>query len=203
MRWVLWPRKLLAKPSVVYLPMRGPRFRSTPSVNAPATPCTTSDAIESWKPNWIVSQPPELQPQAASMIQTTEPRIEPRMRKADSRTRSMSAPDMIEAVVHEKRRKARKKTRVQVVLRGSGPSRPPTAPSARRSPGTAPGRRDRPASPGPIVREALLEAAVDVPADVVERRRDDRDREDVLHRRRHEVLASRGARLVGHEARRG
>ena len=90
--------------------MRGPRFRSTPSVNAPATPCTTSEAIESWKPNWIVNQPPELQPQAASMIQTTEPRTEPRMRYADSRTRSMSAPDMIDAVVHEKRRNARKKT---------------------------------------------------------------------------------------------
>ena len=42
-------------------------------MNAPATPCTTSDAIESWKPNRVVSQPPELQPQAASMIQTTEP----------------------------------------------------------------------------------------------------------------------------------
>ncbi len=32
------------------------------------------------------------------------------MRNAESRTRSISAPDMIDAVVHEKRRKARKKT---------------------------------------------------------------------------------------------
>ena len=48
--------------------------------------------------------------------------------------------------------------------------------------------------------EAGLEAAVDVPAEVVEGRCHDGDREDVLHRRRHDVLASRGARLVGHEA---
>ena len=72
-RCVLCPRKVRAAPSTVYLPMRGPRLSSTPSVNAPATPWTTSDAIESWKPKRVVSQPPELQPQAASMIQTTEP----------------------------------------------------------------------------------------------------------------------------------
>ena len=51
-----------------------------------------------------------------------------------------------------------------------------------------------------VLRPAFLEAAVDVPAEVVEGRRDDGDREDVLHRRRHDVLASRDARLVGHEA---
>ena len=44
------------------------------------------------------------------MIQTADPRIEPRMRNAESRTRSIRAPDMIDAVVQEKRRKARKKT---------------------------------------------------------------------------------------------
>ena len=82
-------------------------------MNAPATPCTTSDAIESWKPKRVVSQPPPLQPHAASMIQTTEPSTTPRKRNADSRTRSMSAPDMIEAVVQEKRRNARKKTRLR------------------------------------------------------------------------------------------
>ena len=81
-------------------------------MKAPATPCTTPDAIESWKPNRVVSQPPELQPQAASRIHTTEPSITARSRKAERRTRSMSAPDMIEAVVQEKRRKARKKTRL-------------------------------------------------------------------------------------------
>ena len=79
-------------------------------MNAPATPWTTREAIESWKPKRVVSQPPELQPQAASMIQTTEPRTTARIRYAERRTRSMSAPDMIDAVVHEKRRKARKKT---------------------------------------------------------------------------------------------
>ena len=42
-------------------------------MNAPATPWTTSEAIESWKPNLVTSQPPELQPQAASVIQTAEP----------------------------------------------------------------------------------------------------------------------------------
>ena len=50
------------------------------------------------------------------------------------------------------------------------------------------------------LRPARLEAAVDVPAEVVEGRRDDGDREDVLHRRRHDVLAPRDAGLVGHEA---
>ena len=62
-----------ARPSFVYLPIRGPRLKSTPSVKAPATPCTTADAIESWKPKRSVIQPPALQPQAASRIQTTEP----------------------------------------------------------------------------------------------------------------------------------
>ena len=47
---------------------------------------------------------------------------------------------------------------------------------------------------------AVLEAAVDVPAEVVEARRDDGDGEDVLHRRRHDVLAPRDARFVRHEA---
>ena len=86
-------------------------------MNAPATPCTTSDAIESWKPKRVTSHPPELQPQAASMIQTTEPSSAPRMRNADSRTRSIRAPDMIDAVVHEKRRNARKNTPLMWSLR--------------------------------------------------------------------------------------
>ena len=71
-RCVLWGLKALARPCMSYFPMRGPRLRSTPSVKTPATPCTTADAIASWKPNLVVSQPPELQPQAASMIQTPE-----------------------------------------------------------------------------------------------------------------------------------
>ncbi len=50
------------------------------------------------------------------------------------------------------------------------------------------------------LRPPLLHAAVDVPAEVVERRRHDGDGEDVLHRRRHDVLASGGACLVRHEA---
>jgi hypothetical protein len=109
---VLWALNVLARPTTSYLPMRGPRFRSTPSVNAPATPCTTADAIESWKPKRVVIQPPELQPQAASRIHTTEPSITARIKKAERRTRSMSAPDMIDAVVQENSRKARKKTRL-------------------------------------------------------------------------------------------
>ena len=44
-------------------------------MNAPETPCTTADAIESWKPKRSVIQPPALQPQAASRIQTTDPSI--------------------------------------------------------------------------------------------------------------------------------
>ena len=109
---VLWGLNALARPAMSYLPIRGPRLSSTPSVNAPATPCTTAEAIESWKPKRVVIQPPELQPHAASRIQTTEPSMTARSRNAESRTRSMSAPDMIDAVVHEKRRNARKKTRL-------------------------------------------------------------------------------------------
>ena len=86
-------------------------------MKAPATPCTTPEAIASWKPKRMVSQPPALQPQAASRIHTTEPRNAASTRYADSRTRSMSAPDMIEAVVHENRRKARKKMRLMLFVR--------------------------------------------------------------------------------------
>ena len=43
-------------------------------------------------------------------------------------------------------------------------------------------------------------AVVDPPAEVVEARRDDGDREDVLHRRRERVLAAGDAGLVRHEA---
>ena len=68
-------RNWRASPSFVYFPIRGPRLKSTPSVNAPETPWTTPEAIESWKPKRSVIQPPALQPQAASRIQTTEPRI--------------------------------------------------------------------------------------------------------------------------------
>src|SRR5215208_3254454 len=106
-----------ARPAFVYLPIRGPMLNSTPSVNAPATPCTTPEAIESWKPKRSVSQPPALHPQAASRIQTTEPRMQARTRYADSRARSMIAPDMIDAVVHEKSRNARKKTRLMLFVR--------------------------------------------------------------------------------------
>jgi hypothetical protein len=92
-------------------------LKSTPSVKAPATPCTTPEAIESWKPKRSVSQPPALQPQAASRIHTTEPSRLARIRYADRRTRSSSAPDMIEAVVQENSRKARKKMRLMLLAR--------------------------------------------------------------------------------------
>ncbi len=71
--WMLWGLNVRASRRFVYFPIRGPRLNSTPSANAPATPWTTSDAIESWNPNRSVSQPPALQPQAASRIHTTEP----------------------------------------------------------------------------------------------------------------------------------
>ena len=70
---MLWGLKVRANPSFVYLPIRGPRLNSTPSVKAPATPWTTAEAIASWKPKRRVSQPPKLQPQAASRTQTAEP----------------------------------------------------------------------------------------------------------------------------------
>src|SRR4051794_35292772 len=113
----LWGRKARVRPSRVYLPMRGPTLKSTPSVNAPATPCTTPDAIASWKPKRSVSQPPALQPQAASRIQTTEPRSTARTRNADRRARSMREPDMIDAAVPEKSRNARKKMRLMLFVR--------------------------------------------------------------------------------------
>ena len=49
-------------------------------------------------------------------------------------------------------------------------------------------------------RQTGLVAVVDPPAEVVEGRRHDGDREDVLHRRRHDVLAAGDATLVRHEA---
>src|SRR3954465_5548301 len=97
--------------------MRGPTLKSTPSVNAPATPWTTPEAIESWKPKRSVSQPPALQPQAASRIHTTEPSRHASTRNALNRARSMIAPDMIEAVVHENSRNARKKIRLMLFVR--------------------------------------------------------------------------------------
>src|SRR5215212_709352 len=115
--WRLLGRKVRASPSFVYLPIRGPRLNSTPSVKAPATPCTTAEAIESWKPKRSVIQPPALQPQAASRIQTTEPRKAASSRYAERRTRSSSAPDMIEAVVQENSRNARKKIRLMLLVR--------------------------------------------------------------------------------------
>ena len=48
-------------------------------------------------------------------------------------------------------------------------------------------------------RQSGLVAVVDPPADVVEGRRDDRDREDVLHRGGQDVLAPDHAGLVAHE----
>src|SRR5919201_6046175 len=58
----------------------------------------------------MLRKPYALQPHEASRIQMTEPRIDPSTRYADNRTRSMSAPERIDAVVHEKRRKAAQKT---------------------------------------------------------------------------------------------
>src|SRR5262245_21818970 len=104
-------------PSFVYLPIRGPTLKRTPRVNAPATPCTTQEAIESWYPKRRVSQPPALQPHAASRIHTTEPRRHARTRYAEILARSMIAPDMIDAVVHENSRNARKKIRLMLFVR--------------------------------------------------------------------------------------
>src|SRR5919204_2779545 len=54
--------------------------------------------------------PYALQPHDASRIQITEPRMQAKSRYADRRTRSISAPDRMDAVVHEKRRNAAQKT---------------------------------------------------------------------------------------------
>ena len=120
------------------------------------------------------------------------------MRNAESRTRSMSAPDMIEAGRPGEEEEGEEEDRADVILE----VRPHLRGPGRRVPAEA--AEDVEALDGravvPVLRPALLEAAVDVPAEVVEGRRDDGDREDVLHRRRHHVLASRGASLVRHEA---
>src|SRR5436190_23949590 len=54
--------------------------------------------------------PYALQPHEASRIQITEPRMHANSRYAESRTRSISAPERIDAVVHENRRNAAQKT---------------------------------------------------------------------------------------------
>src|SRR4029453_13060492 len=109
-RWRLCGLKLRASPSFVYFPMRGPRLKRTPSVKAPATPCTTRPAIESWNPQRVGRNPYQLQPHEASRIQMTDPRRHASSKYADIRARSISAPDMIDAVVHENRRNAAQKT---------------------------------------------------------------------------------------------
>jgi hypothetical protein len=43
----LWGLNTRVSPSFVYLPIRGPTLKSTPKVNAPATPCTTAEAMVS------------------------------------------------------------------------------------------------------------------------------------------------------------
>ncbi len=109
------------------------------------------------------------------------------------RARSMIAPDRIEAVVHEKRRNARKKIRLMLFVRfGPDASLHGMPPWHATRGEVAAVRADR---------QTGLVAVVDPPPEVVEGRRHDRDREDVLHRRRHHVLAARDAGLVRHEAR--
>ena len=191
MRCRLCGRNARALPSLEYLPMRGPSCSSTPSVNAPATPCTTPEAIASWKPHSVTSQPPALQPQAASRIQTTEPRTVVSSRYAASRTRSISAPDMIEPVVQENSRNAAQKTPVDVVVevrphvvapRGST-CRRPRGRTSRRPVACRSARWGR--SRAPCSRRSTSRSS--------RTRCDDGDRQDVLERRRHHVLAARDA----------
>jgi hypothetical protein len=99
----------------------------------------------------------------------------------------MIAPERIDAVVQLKSRNARKKTWLMLFVMFA----PGDAALAGDGGEVAAVRPDR---------EAGLVAVVDPPAEVVERRRHDGDREDVLHRRRHHVLAARDAGLIGHEA---
>ena len=120
----------------------------------------------------------------------------------------MSAPERIEAVVHEKRRNAAQKTPERWSVRfGPEVGRPRIRGRAEvRHQGL--GRRGARQRLARAVEEVAgrerddpgAEAAVDPPAEVVERRCHDGDREDVLHRRRHHVLAATGAGFVRHEA---
>ena len=116
----MWGLNVRARPITSYFPILGPSWKSTPRVKAPATPCTTDEAMLSWNPKPVVSQPPALQPQAASRIQITEPRMTVSTRYAVSLARSIRAPDMIEPVVQEKSRKAPQKTALRWSSR-SGP----------------------------------------------------------------------------------
>src|SRR5262245_55658783 len=115
--WMLWGMNCLARPTRTCCAMSGPWWQRSTKRTPPGTPSTSPEAIESWNPNRSVSQPPALQPQAASRIHTTDPSAQARIRYALRRARSMIAPDMIDAVVHEKSRNARKKTRLMLLVR--------------------------------------------------------------------------------------
>ena len=112
MRWRLCGWNVRVSPSFVYLPIRGPRLKSTPSVKAPATPWTTPEAIESWKPKRSV-EPAAGAPAPGGVEDPHDGAEQDREHAGRPRaaTRSMSAPDMIDAVVHENSRNARKKIR--------------------------------------------------------------------------------------------
>ena len=52
-----WPGIARALPSLVYLPMRGPRIAAPISAHRPPTKCTAVEPAKSWKPISL-SQPP-------------------------------------------------------------------------------------------------------------------------------------------------
>ena len=167
-------------------------------MNAPATPCTTPEAIESWKPNSVTSQPPALQPQAASRIHTTEPRTWPEQVGREAHALDQRAGhDRAGRPAEQQER--RPEDAGDVVRRGWGPCCRPRRASTCRRPRGRTSRRPGTRRSGRSGR-AALHAAVDPPAQVVERGRDDGDRQNVLQRRRHHVLAAGDAGLVRHEA---
>ena len=108
----LCPSISLALPSSLYLPIRGPRFRSTPNANQPAIVCTTPAAATSCYPHPVPNQPSGCHPQAAPSIQTTDPKITAKNVKALILIRSITAPENIDAVVHANKVNAAQKTPV-------------------------------------------------------------------------------------------
>ena len=87
----------------------------------PATPCSAPEAIASWKPNLVVSQPPELQPHAAASAHTPEPRTTASRRYADSTHPVGERAGHDQRRRHREEREREEEDETQVVER-SGPS---------------------------------------------------------------------------------
>ena len=190
---MLWGLKVRAKPSFVYLPIRGPRLNRTPSVNAPA------DAVHDRGGDRVVEAEAQRQPAAEAPAPGG---VEDPDRRAEQHREHQIGrqPHALEQRAGHDRggrpaeqQEGEEEDEVDVVGQVGpedvGPRDPALARGGREVGAVRPDRRET----GHV-------AVVDPPAEVVEARRDDGDREDVLHRRRERVLAAGDTGLVRHEA---